>query len=249
MRSVWPLGFELNLSRASLLVEIATAVHDPDDNMDLDRLKSIRDRYPTSSWAIWSPNYPESGCVEENPDAMYRFFHQRIDKLTPNVVLLALNPSEGIPAPFANFHPTNELHYDYRLKEFIQENGLERLQGAFMTDLVLDQVDPESSKVTPTHEDVNPFLDQLDLLGETEYHIICFLEKVFQTLRGFFNAKVTELDHEIKRFKADWQGKTLHVYRVWFYGNWGANIDKVAKLESQLKYLNDDVLNLRESNP
>lgn len=200
-------------------------------------LETIAEHYPDSSWAIWSSAFPDEGCLEEHPEQVYAFIAEHRTQLNPNVVFLSLNPSAEIGATFANFHSPSASNYDYRLKEFIQENGLERLKGAYMTDLVKKDINPKSGEVNPDTANVEQFLEQLRVFDEDEYHVICFLEKAFEPLRQFFGTETRELDHTITAFRAEYKGTTLHCYRVWFYGNWGVNQEKVPELEKQLSYL------------
>jgi hypothetical protein len=209
--------------------------------MNQQRFEAVRDDYPEASWATWSREFPESGCIEETPEKVYEFIEQHRDRLNTGIVLVSLNPSRELPADFSNFHSPSRTHYDHRLNEFIQSNDLDRITGAYMTDLSVD-IDPRSENVNPGAEEIERFLNQLETLGEDEYHVICFIGKVFATLRSVFDGQPSGLEYGIKSFDASWNGRTLHVHRVWFYGNWGANADKVPELERQLEYLNDEVI-------
>lgn len=209
-------------------------------------LERLRDSYGSASWALWSETFPNDGCIEEDPEALDRFIQDRRDALTPEVVLLSLNPSGEFPVGFTNFHSTDTQHYDRRLKEFIQDEELERLTGAYMTDLVMDEVTPTSDKIRPTPSHIARFREQLDLLNQPSYDVLCFHKKPFRALRDYFDAEETTLDHDIRSFETDWDRLSLQCYRVWFYGNWGANRDKVPELRDQLAYLNDEQLAARD---
>lgn len=210
--------------------------------VDAELLESVAASYPNSSWAIWSEDYPGPGCVEEDPTRMVSFILSNRNRLTPNIVFLSLNPSANIPAPYSNWHPTDSKHYDYRLKSFIQDNGLETLLGGYMTDLVSHETTPDSAAVDHTEADIDRFLEQLTALGRREYHVVCFFdEDVYEPLRSHFGEESEELKHRIKHFETEWDGRVIHCYRVWFYGNWGANIDKVEKLEQQLGFLDTHI--------
>jgi aminoglycoside phosphotransferase len=160
--------------------------------------------------------------------------------LTPDIVLMGLNRSDDFPAPYANFHAPTRKHYDYRLKEFIQDGGLDRLQGAYMTDLV-DDVDPDSQNVEVTDDDAAVLLDQLRLLGESEYHVVCFGNKPFDGLVDYFGAGVTSRSPDLKQATIKTDRLTLSLYRVWFYGLYGVHHDKVDILKHQLQELNEQV--------
>jgi hypothetical protein len=208
--------------------------------VDRETVTRIRDTYPWASWAVWDEAFPDGECVETVPKQLAQFIIDRRDQLTPDVVLLGLNRSDDLAGPFANFHAPTRKHYDYRLKEFIQDADLNRLHGGYMTDLV-DEVDPDAASVTVADDDADMFLDQLRLLDQSEYHILCFGNKPFQGLSDCFDADPIEGDHEIRHAQTTVNGMTLHMYRVWFYGLYGANQAKVDVLEAQLGHLNERI--------
>jgi hypothetical protein len=208
--------------------------------MERETLTHIATRYPWASWAVWDDAFPDGDCVEKRPEHLVEFVQDRVEVLTPDIVLLGLNRADDLPAPYANFHAPTRKHYDYRLKEFIQDGGLERLQGAYMTDLV-DDIDPDSQNVEVTDEDAAVLLDQLRLLGESEYHVVCFGNKPFDGLIDYFDARVTSDSPDLKRATIEADGLTLSLYRVWFYGLYGANQNKVAVLKHQLQELDKQI--------
>ena len=208
--------------------------------MDEATVRTVRDRYPWASWAVWVPAFPDAGCIEETPERLFEFIIDRREQLTPDIVLTGLNRADDLPGPFANFHSPNRLHYDHRLKEFIQDGGLDRLAGAYMTDLV-DTVDPDSKRVGISPADAETFLEQLDLLDEPVVHVVCFGTKPFEGLVNRFDAEPTEGPHEILSAQTTARGRPLHLYRIWFYGAWGQNQEKVPILEDQLCHLNKSI--------
>jgi hypothetical protein len=105
----------------------------------------------------------------------------------------------------------------------------------------VDEVDPDAASVTVADDDADMFLDQLRLLDQSEYHILCFGNKPFQGLSDCFDADPIEGDHEIRHAQTTVNGMTLHMYRVWFYGLYGANQAKVDVLEAQLGHLNERI--------
>lgn len=154
---------------------------------------------------------------------------------------MGLNRSDDLPAPYVNFHAPTRKHYGYRLKEFIQDSGLKRLQGAYMTDLVND-VDPDSQNVEVTDDDAAALLEQLRMLGESEYHVVCFGNKPFDGLVDYFDVEVTSHSPALKRATVEANGPTLSLYRVWFYGLYGVYQDKVDVLKHQLHELNERIV-------
>ena len=207
--------------------------------MDVSMLKTLKDEYPTSSWALWSSDFPEDGCIEENPAEFYEFIKQNRDQLRPSIVLLSLNPSTQLPSDYLNFHSTEPKHRNDQFRDFIEDAGLE---GAYMTDLVERIVDADSGNVDPTPDDVEHFLRQLNLLDQETYHVLCFHEKVFQTLKEYCDSRSRELDHDIRAFRGVQDGVRLVCYRVWFHANWGANRDKIPALREQLTFLSSEII-------
>ena len=206
--------------------------------MDVSTLETLKDEYPTSSWALWSSDFPGAGCVEENPAEFYEFIKRNRDRLRPSIVLLSLNPSTQLPSDYQNFHSTDPKHRNDQFRDLVEEAGLE---GAYMTDLVERVVDADSGNVDPIPDDVEHFLRQLNLLGQETYHVLCFHEKVFQTLKEYCDSRSRELDHDIRAFRGVQDGVRLVCYRVWFHANWGANRDKIPALREQLTFLSSEI--------
>ena len=204
--------------------------------MQRETVRKIADLYPWSSWAIWDDAFPDGECIETNSCSLVEFMLTHHKKLTSDVVLLGLNRSDDLPGPFANFHAPTRKHFDYRLKETIQDGGLDRLPCAYMTDLV-DEIDSESHHIEETPDDAALLLEQLDLLGGRSFEVICFGNKPFQGLVDYFNLAVEEGPHEILLATVKVGAKRLNIYRVWFYGLYGANQQKVPVFKAQLQYL------------
>ena len=209
--------------------------------MNSETLAEIATQYPWASWAVWDDAFPDGDCVEKHPERLVEFVQDRVEVLTPDIVLIGLNRADDLPAPYSNFHAPTRKHYDYRLKGFIQDGGLDRLQGAYMTDLV-DEVDPDSQNIEVTDDDVVVLLDQLRLLGDSEYHVVCFGNKPFDGLVDYFEAGVTSHSPDLKQATIETDGLTLSLYRVWFYGLYGVHQDKVDILKHQLHKLNKRIV-------
>jgi hypothetical protein len=207
--------------------------------MDTSVLEKLKDEYQTSSWALWSSDFPEDGCIEGDPAEFYEYIKRNRNQLRPSVVLLSLNPSTQLPSDYQNFHSTDPKHRNDQFRDLVEEAGLE---GAYMTDLVERIVDANSGNVDPTPADVENLFEQLDLLDQETYHILCFHEKVFQTLMEYYDSRSRELDHDIRAFRGVQNGVRLECYRVWFHANWGANRDKIPALREQLKFLSSEII-------
>jgi len=209
--------------------------------MNDQTITEIAERFPWASWAVWDDAFSDGNCVERRPERLVEFVRNHATGLTPDVVLLGLNRADDLMNPFQNFHAPTRKHYDYRLKAFIQDGGLDRLHGSYMTDLV-DDVNPDSKEVEVADSDASVLLEQLKVLGTDEYHIICFGNKPFDGLVRFFEADTRTESPEIKRASVDIDGLDLQLYRVWFYGLYGVYQDKVDTLERQLRHLNDQIV-------
>lgn len=207
-------------------------------SVDGEVVTTVADRFPWASWAIWDDAFPDGECIEQRPEQLVDFVSEHVDHLTPDVVFLGLNRSDDLAEPFQNFHAPTRRHYDYRLKEFVQDGDLDRLHGAYMTDLV-DEVSPESNEVTVTDADADVLLEQLRLFGEREYQVICFGNKPFDGLTDYFDADAATQPPQIKYARAEVGELTLHLYRVWFYGLYGIYQDKVEILRRQLQHLDE----------
>jgi len=91
--------------------------------MDRETLAGITAQYPWASWAVWDDAFPDGDCVEKQPERLVEFVHWRAEVLTSDVVFMGLNRSDDLSASYANFHAPTRKHYDYRLKEFIQDGA------------------------------------------------------------------------------------------------------------------------------
>jgi len=65
--------------------------------------------------------------------------------------------------------------------------------------------------------------------------------KPFDGLVDYFDAGVTSHSPDLKRATIETDGLRLYLYRVWFYGLYGANQDKVEVLNHQLHELNERI--------
>jgi len=137
----------------------------------LDRLKTSPN-FSTASFAIWL------GDGEKN---INKKIEDSLGELKSNVILLGLNPSDSKPKPFDNFH--NSIH-DTLIKDTISE--CEALKGAYMTD-ISQKVGSNSNDIKVSDKDIETFKEQLEILGNKEYFIVCFGDKAFnELLKGKF---------------------------------------------------------------
>lgn len=204
--------------------------------MDVGTLEDLKTGYPTASWAVWSPEFPDEGCIEDSPEQLFDFISEQLDSLRPSIVLLSLNPSTHLPSDFQNFHSTDPQHRNDKFRDYVKGAGLE---GAYMTDLV-ERVNPDSNTVAVREDDIQNLLDQLELLDQNHYYVICFLNDVFTALRNEFDVKERDYPQNIKGFSTIWSGTQLDCFKVYFHANWGVNQNKTP--DEQLKYLNNQII-------
>lgn len=162
-------------------------------NKNLLQLKKEFGKY--GSWALW--------------DNFGRFFpllnkDNFGDLIKPNIVFLGLNASRELRNDWVNFHQEGMVD---RIKtwsqdhvkwfvDVIMEDEFSFFQGAYMTDIIKDHFDSESSIIgNKTKSDksiisknLELFRKELNLLskisGEEKFKIICIGGKVFNTLNS-----------------------------------------------------------------
>jgi len=208
--------------------------------MDRETFAGIAEQYPWASWAVWDDAFPDGDCVEKRPERLVEFVHDQAEMLTPAIVLMGLNRSDDLPAPLLKLPRTNSEALRLPAERIHSGRRVELPPGAYMTDLV-DEVDPDSQSVEVSDDDAAVLLEQLRELGESEYHVVCFGNKPFDGVVGYFDAEVTSHSPDLKQAVIKTDGLTLYVYRVWFYGLYGANQEKVDVLRQQLHELNERV--------
>jgi len=209
------------------------------------RLLEEVEKVPCSSWAVWSKDFPEKGCLEDEKSAE-KAIKDNIGELDPSVILVSLNPAEKIPKGFSNFHSLDSKHSDYNLKKYIQENNLEKIKGAYMTDLVKSRTGSEGKDTEVKKEDCKKFLEEIKLFNKFKdienFNVICFGRKVFNRFLDYFGGRKEELEKNIYFFKTSQEGLKVNFYGVYFFGSRGFNHQNVLELEDQLKYLNEEKL-------
>lgn len=215
--------------------------------MNRSRLGELRTQFPGASWAIWSPEFPDTDCIEAQPDRLTEFIETRCEALDPSVVLLTTNPTPSKPLGYRNFHSPTATGSDCHLKQLIQENSLHHLQGGYMTALFPTTAEPSSTVPDPQSIDVDRFFDELRALGQSSYDIICFSTLAFDTLNCEFDAPVTHLAQDIPSISAMLDGIELSVYKVRDImhkgADHGANTPMAERpdLQAQLEQLNERI--------
>jgi MoaA/NifB/PqqE/SkfB family radical SAM enzyme len=191
----------------------------------LDELKE----YKTASFAVWLNGNDERTKYINN------YIENSLEKLKSNIILLALNPSKEVKS-FCNFHDGSET--EIFLRDTISE--CEALKGAYMTDI--SQVEKSTSyKVEISDDDIEKFKEQLKILGEKEYFVVCFGIKVFTKL---LDGKKTDKKNNVEFATVKLDGYTLHCFKVFHYTHvLKYEPMKKPKLVSQLKEVNERIKN------
>ena len=194
-------------------------------------------KIPTSSWAIWDNK--DTNDIE--------FFKRNYSKLHSRVIICGLNRSSKINnyinIPFKNFHTPNHRG-DKRLKEFIQDEQLENIIGAYMTDLSLT-IETNSNQVNITHIDINNFLTQINKLdNHNKRTIICIGDKTFNSLCKELNIipSIKKYEANLKKFTINYNNEIWTIYRIWCHSNYGIFQHKAdIELKQQLKIINNEI--------
>ncbi|MEP7214182.1 MAG: hypothetical protein ABI791_13980 [Acidobacteriota bacterium] len=194
----------------------------------------------TSSWALWS----------DTGDSSVQFFRERLRVLHGRAIFVGLNRSSSWSGKtetthLSNFHAPKHVG-DRRLKKHIQDAGLKNLIGGFMTD-VSEVIESRSGRVTvDSAESTRVFVDKVAAMDDSrEREIICFGDKVFETLRkglGIKGARVSNRNHSIKSFESRVDGEIWTFHRVWHYSNYGKLLHKSeSELPMQLALIDDQI--------
>lgn len=183
--------------------------------MDIDVYQELT-KTNKNAWAYWDNDFDED--LSENFS-----FKKHGEILAPQVIFLGLNPSNKLEYP--NFHHPNHKN-DRKLMDEIQGDSLQdpklpAIAGGFMTDLVADKTEADSSEVQVDKNDPTTLKEKLDLLGQEEYHIICFGKKTYNAMSSwllgeeeylegqyFFTNKQSEITRDITLYSV-----THYAYR------------------------------------
>jgi hypothetical protein len=205
-----------------------------------DKINTLAN-FPSASWAVWSDDFGRADCIEATPDNIYEFILGKAVSLKDSIVFLGLNRSRVATSHrYQNFHAVGHRG-DHTLKRYIQEEGLCNLHGGYMTDLNATDVTPNGNDVRVAQADISQLVEQLRILGQSSFKVICFGNRTFEALAkglGCGRRMITSLDVDILTFCSCVQRITLEVFSVWHYSNRGYNNRKVIELNAQLDYLN-----------
>ena len=172
--------------------------------MDLKKFNFIKNKYGLhASWAIWGK---QGDKPKSNMDDINFFDNEEVLlKLKPNIVLVGLNFSiDGVVLkPFQNFHGSGGGAYKIRFALYDTS-----FWGAYMTDIIKDFPEKESSNVmsflknNPSLVDNNiiSFEQELKDIGSVDPLLVCFGNDSYDILKKnlaskFKIIKVTHYSH------------------------------------------------------
>jgi len=194
----------------------------------------------TDSWAIW---------VEQEPHD-FSFFEKNLDKLHADVVILGLNRSDGSHTiqkkPFINFHAPSHRG-DTRLKTYIRDGNLDKIIGAFMTDLS-EEIQTNSNKVNIEKLGlIDNFIEKLKFYPAAKRTIICLGDKPFDEICKALEIKPSRIKSDPTKFNlrnvtVKVKSESWDIYRVWLHSSWGKFEEKGStELPLQLQFINNNI--------
>jgi hypothetical protein len=215
---------------------------------NLDQLNQLSD-FPTASWAIWSEQFPDQGCAEENTADILGFMTEQIDNMNCSVVLLGHNRSPGdneIWHPFSNFHSIDQ-EGDRILKDFVHVQHLQNLEGAYMTDLS-QEIAPYGVHVYPNQQDFETLTAQIDILSPgldiNETKIVCLGRDTFNELQpflGLHHRNSMEVHPSVWFSQTQFNGRVFSMYSVNHFAPGRYNRRYVNRLADQLEFINHQI--------
>jgi hypothetical protein len=111
-----------------------------------------------------------------------------LEDLNPNYVLVGLNISGRIKRPLANFHSSDSMSQDYKIRDGIKDTPF---WGAYMTDIIKDFEQKCSGKMMQylrcnkefESENIQLFLEEISILGAHKPKIIAFGKDAYSILK------------------------------------------------------------------
>jgi hypothetical protein len=175
--------------------------------------KSLKDLEGfVGSWARWPDDFRDWKKKEDHSCVMYEKVYdwRERDMLNPSVVFLGLSPADPPPAPFCNYHCLGHSG-DRALKKIIQDEELRNLVGAYMTDVLREKEQKGvDSKIDPKGD----FMQQLNILDQDRYSVICLNQKALEcylgTLLSLQKAQIERLKDSKKKGEVDMVPAKLH---------------------------------------
>lgn len=145
-----------------------------------------------ASWAVWAeqkPNKPKSNFGDLTVlDPQMN--NNLLEQINPNVVLVALNFSDGaVKFPFGNFHTDNPHNTAFKLRYALKNTPF---WGGYLTDIIKDYDQKEASKVVSylrsnksiVEKNVEIFREELKDLRSEHPIIIALGDVVYEILNS-----------------------------------------------------------------
>lgn len=158
-----------------------------------------------ASWAVWAESIhgkPKSNMGDLtvlDPEINKNL----LSELNPNVIMVALNFSKNVKHDqWGNFHSNRSTATDYRTRYALRGSSL---WGAYMTDIIKDYPEKESSKVieflkhnkTIEEKNIGFFRQELSDIGATDPLLVAFGNAVYDILKRYFTGefKIIKIPH------------------------------------------------------
>ena len=195
---------------------------------EIDLFNSSKDL--SNSWAVW----PKTG------DSTLPFFLSNLNALHVDIVFLGYQHSEEVKTDFINFH-NKSSRGDNRLKMFFKTKGLDRLKGAFMTNLF----DPTKNKSFDKKIAVDQLKQKMKFYAANLRKIICIGDNTFEDVCSGLDINYKDYEKQpgkknLRLASVKVGDETWKIFRVYKHSSYG-NHQKLGDIElpAQLKYIND----------
>ena len=185
------------LATSSVSQSINRKSNNTKSGVTLERFKKITKKYGNmSSWAVWKRieehQKPKDGMGDisffKNPSK------KLLETLNPNIVLVSLNISKGIPRIFGNWHPDYSSANDYKLRYALQDTPF---WGSYMTDIIKNHSEMDSKKLIDdlkqnpslVKKNIDNFIQELKDIGAKNPILIAQGGATFKILKKYLKDK------------------------------------------------------------
>mgnify|MGYP001442883506 CR=1 FL=1 len=117
-----------------------------------------------------------------------------LETLNPNIILVSLNISKGIPRIFGNWHPDYSSANDYKLRYALQDTPF---WGSYMTDIIKNHPQMDSAKLirelnqnpSLVQTNIDNFIQELKDIGAKNPILIAQGGATFKILKKYLKDK------------------------------------------------------------
>lgn len=126
--------------------------------INLEKFEFIKSKYGyCSSWAVWQ-NEGETPKSNIGDLSIFEPTEKLLNSLKPEIVLVGLNFSDrDVNIPLANFHDSSPKATDFKLRYALKDTSF---WGGYMTDLIKNYKEKDSSKLMQFVNKNNDFLEE-----------------------------------------------------------------------------------------